>query len=118
MSFMSHRPSRDDSGIAAIVPRITRGAEDREYDDTCVSDEYVSPQDIRGTRAAPCTKAGAAMDFTVCKQAASRGGTADARLARDTIPTPATTMGASTSDGRQGQRPRGSGSGDRAGPGE
>ena len=53
MSFMSRRPSRDDNRDSRETLADTRGRDDRDYDDNWSPDEYFSPQDIRGSRAAP-----------------------------------------------------------------
>src|SRR5579862_9610311 len=55
MSFLSRRSSRDDSRDAdGRGGPDARWQDDREYgDDNWSPDEYFSPQDIRGTRAAP-----------------------------------------------------------------
>lgn len=52
MSILGRRPSRDDSGHDGSQGRWR---DDRDYgdDDNWSPDEYFSPQDIRGTRAAP-----------------------------------------------------------------
>src|SRR3954454_22947146 len=53
MSFMSRRPSRDDNRDDHGSAADARFRGDRDYDDNWSPDEYFSPQDIRGTRAAP-----------------------------------------------------------------
>ena len=59
---MSRRPSRDDNRDDRGDAADARFRGDRDYDDNWSPDEYFSPQDIRGTRAAP-SRGGQGGDF-------------------------------------------------------
>ena len=63
MSFMSRRPSRDDNRDDRGSAADARFRGDRDYDDNWSPDEYFSPQDIRGTRAAPSRGSRGGGDF-------------------------------------------------------
>src|SRR5215472_7670193 len=73
MSILGRRPSRDDSDHDGSQGRWR---DDRDYgaDDNWSPDEYFSPQDIRGTRAAPARSRGEADAFNGRGADRGRGG--------------------------------------------